>query len=221
MTSNSNRPTANVPSHPMQVAMLIDASGSMGGLWHPTIKAANAYVDAVKGNVGLVEFTLATFKSHMTTVFDAVPMADVRAITENDYRPGGGNEIKKSLIALAEKIERRVGPDTRVIFVLQTDGGEGDGLPGYWEPAKAVVERLSARGWTFLLAYAGDYSLPILYGTPDYHGVPNKGHSAKTLAKWLGIPQSNVIGYDTTADASMAAFARAAEITANRMLEKA
>lgn len=222
-------PKDKIPQHPPQIAVMIDESGSMGSLWDDTIAAVNAYIAHVKGRAEYIEFTLGIYQHAVKWTYNAAPLEDVMPITRKDYHPGGGNEILKSTNALIDRIERRVGTGkARVVVVLQTDGGEGDGAT-YWAPLKRRIAAKEKDGWVFILMFAQSISPRMIQewqkfaddpGYPDTTRNHYRDAIAQTkenaLAGWLGIKPAHSILYGNGAAPdgnSMQAFAAAADKT--------
>lgn len=114
------------------ITMVLDRSGSMESIRHDVIGGVNAFVSVQKDAPGRATFSLIQFDSQnpYEVIHDAVPMAEVPALTADTFRPRAstplldalGKTIQRLELKLADwRAEERPG---KVIIVVMTDGQE-------------------------------------------------------------------------------------------------
>jgi hypothetical protein len=143
------------PAGPSHSYVLLDRTGSMGGIWDEALGSVNAYVDALsKPEGGLApdpgeKVTLAVFDHHSGLQFDVIRkgvlLADWKTVTNEDATPRGMTPLFDALartVALAEADN----PD-RAVIVVMTDGEENSSQEVTKDGAKAALDRARARGW--------------------------------------------------------------------------
>ena len=112
------------------INVIVDESGSMGGLVKDTVGGFNKFLADQKDVPGDAVFTLCLFATKHNRPFDFVKLADVPDLTSRTYRPGGStalldaigttiNHVGAKLSAMPEE-ER----PSKVIFLIITDGEE-------------------------------------------------------------------------------------------------
>lgn len=143
------------PAGPAHSYVLLDRTGSMGGIWDEALGSVNAYVDALsKPEDGSApdageKVTLAVFDHHSVLHFDVirkgVHLPDWKKVTNADATPRGMTPLFDALarmVALAEADN----PD-RAVIVVMTDGAENASKEVTKDGAKAALDRARARGW--------------------------------------------------------------------------
>lgn len=99
----------------MKCAFLLDKSGSMHPQSDDAIGSFNAFV---KDQAPETELSLYTFSNDVQQVFGYTPAKDVKPITSNDYRPGGGTALYD---AMGEVLKGLASGDKLLVL---TDGEE-------------------------------------------------------------------------------------------------
>jgi uncharacterized protein YegL len=106
------------------VSFVLDSSGSMGIVRDETIQGVNKYINELKKDSATdYSFSLLTFGKEFTTVYESVPINQVREITKESYIPDGFTPLYDA-VGRAIKAVGNVSSDTRVIVVVMTDGHE-------------------------------------------------------------------------------------------------
>lgn len=114
------------------ITMVLDRSGSMESIRHDVIGGVNSFVSVQKDAPGRATFSLIQFDSQnpYEVIHNAVPMAEVPALTADTFRPRAstplldalGKTIQRLELKLADwRAEERPG---KVIIVVMTDGQE-------------------------------------------------------------------------------------------------
>ena len=144
--------------------IIVDESGSMSSLKEATINGVNEtlatireaqkqYADKQNHLVTLVTFDSGTREHDVRTLIDAAPIGSVGQF--NEYNPWGStpllDAVGMSLIRLEAKMNS-IEMATAVVTII-TDGYENSSKRFSYAEVKALIERLTERGWTF--AYMG------------------------------------------------------------------
>ena len=155
---------ANTPPHPApqtgvtELYFVLDRSGSMSHLVRSTIDGFNEMLEKQKRNaVGELFVSTVLFDDDDTVLHDHVPVAQMRPLTENEYRIGGCTALLDALggaIEHAVRRQRHVPADRRaqnVVFVVITDGLENASRRYTAERVRRLVRTETDRyGWEFL-----------------------------------------------------------------------
>ena len=127
----------------LNVAFLLDESGSMGSTQDEVISGYNKYIASVKD----VKFTLTMFNgAGVTVVHDAVSIKKVPKLTEKTYSPGYTTPL---LDAIGTTI-KSIGKKKKVLFVIFTDGYENSSREYTKEIVEKLIKKRTKRGWQFM-----------------------------------------------------------------------
>ncbi len=152
MTDTQKTPAPSGPAHSY---VLLDRTGSMGGIWDEALGSVNAYVDALTKPVDGAapdpgeKVTVAVFDHHSVLHFDVIRkgvlLPDWKKVTNADATPRGMTPLFDALartVALAEADN-----PGRAVIVVMTDGAENASKEVTKDGAKAALDRARARGW--------------------------------------------------------------------------
>ena len=143
--------------------IILDKSGSMGSIAKAAISGFNETVDGIRSAQDRFNDTQEHFVSLMIfcncekrMVYDKVPVAEVKELTSNDYRPCCGTPLYDamglSINALYKDIKDK--EDATAVVTIITDGLENASREYSGAAIKALVERMKDdEGWNF--AYIG------------------------------------------------------------------
>ena len=140
--------------------IIVDESGSMCSLEHVTVTGVNETINSIRGAQREFEatqqhfLTLVTFDSNgstspIRTLIDRKPIGEVKDFT--NYQPYGGTPLYdamgKSITALYNHIKDD--EDASAVVTVLTDGYENASQEWTAQSLKALIERLTAEGWSF------------------------------------------------------------------------
>lgn len=181
------------------VTFLLDKSGSMGPIKADTIGAFNIYLDELKANPEGLVFSFLQFDTNSTDVICRnVPVKDVKALNEDNYRPNGGTPLIDAVFKTIKAVEKSVAERSeapKVVICFQTDGQENASVEHSWNDLQALIKEKTALGWQF-----------------NFMGC---GIDAYAQGAKMGISAINAMSYDRhSPGATRSAFASTARNTA-------
>lgn len=139
------------------VTFLLDRSGSMGSILHPTIEAFNAYTSSLSAADDLT-FSLVQFDSQsIDTVFKNAAACAIPKLTTGNFQPRGGTPLIDACVKTIRAVERKVteAPDAKVVICFQTDGLENASREHSWGELLDLIKEKTALGWQFNFMGAG------------------------------------------------------------------
>lgn len=107
-----------------ELGLVVDQSGSMGGLGRQLIESFNALLAEQKSEVASARVSLALFNNGVHTVHDGDPVADIPLLSSEVYRPEGGTALNDAIGSMIQGIGKRAKRGTRVLIAILTDGDE-------------------------------------------------------------------------------------------------
>lgn len=143
-----NDPPALTKPH---VVVLLDESGSMSGQRDSVVSTFNEYVNSVRDTAATV--SLYTFDcSGIREKMYMTPVADVKDITTEDYRPNGMTPLYDAMGKVMRKFEDVEGA---VQFVTHTDGEENYSKEFDFKALDNFIKALTEKGWLFVYLAEG------------------------------------------------------------------
>lgn len=112
----------------VEIVFILDNSGSMMAVRNDAIGGFNSFLADQKAVPGEASMTLVLFNYNVTTLYDAVPLEDARALTVSTYQPGGFTALLDAIGITFTNVGKRLEglerkPD-KVIVAILTDGQE-------------------------------------------------------------------------------------------------
>jgi uncharacterized protein YegL len=155
---NITNPTDNltpeekvINNNEFQIIMIVDRSGSMNSIRRDIIGSINSVIEDQKkistDNGVNAKFTLVTFNTERSVVYNAVPMSEVELLTPDQYQTTGGTALYKSVInTLSENVYK-----TNVMVIIVTDGEDTDYSGIYTQQASSrAIKKHKSAGWKFI-----------------------------------------------------------------------
>lgn len=138
--------------------MILDKSGSMSTIARQAVSGINEGLASIRNQqlknpdqdnyVTLVAFCGCKIK----TIYDQVPIAEVRDLSEKDYRPCCMTPLYDAVGTTISRI-RQLAQDAAVAVTIITDGYENASREYDHKAIKALIESCKEQGWLF--AYIG------------------------------------------------------------------
>lgn len=139
--------------------IILDESGSMQSIKQAAINGMNETVQSIRDAKTKHEdqehiVTLVSFNSSdIKTIYDCVPAAEVKELTDNDYNPSCCTPLYDAMGYALNVFRPKVGSEDKVLVTIITDGEENSSSEYDGKAIKALVEELKGKGWVF--AYIG------------------------------------------------------------------
>lgn len=140
-----------------EIVMILDRSGSMGGLESDTIGGFNSFLEKQKKEAGEAYVSVVLFDDEAELLYDRVPIRKVEKMTDRQYFVRGctalldavGGAIKHTVKAQRkDKKEKR--PD-KTLFVIITDGLENASIRYSYREVKSMIEYEKEKyDWEFI-----------------------------------------------------------------------
>lgn len=137
--------------------IILDASGSMTTIYNQALAGVNETLETIRQAYHdmpeqMQAVTLASFADGgepLQTIFNNVPINEVRNITRHDYKLRGCTALYDAIGETTSDLERHVMADDKVLVTIITDGEENDSRKWSQRKVKDHVARLRAKGWVF------------------------------------------------------------------------
>lgn len=200
------------------IVVVIDESGSMGGLRGSTIEGINTAMAKLREEltdhetlVSLLTFDTTTFRPPVRYLAEAMSIGGVPVLHFGNYTPSGGTPLYDAVaqaIAVADRQEERLG-ECKTIVIVQTDGEENSSkeYPGAAGLAKlkSMIEARKAKGWEiqFMGANLGENAYRTSMGLGINVGTTRSYTGANTVEAFSQFAQ-NVAAFATGVAASTA-----------------
>lgn len=140
-----------------ELVMILDRSGSMGGLESDTIGGYNSMLRKQRETDGEVLVSTVLFDDRSEVLYDRVPLEKLPLMTEKEYYVRGCTALLDAIggairhIGNIHKYAREEDRPEKTIFVITTDGMENASREYSYERVKKMVEHQKERyGWEFL-----------------------------------------------------------------------
>ena len=182
-----------------ELVMILDRSGSMGGLESDTIGGYNSMLKKQRKIEGEVLVSTVLFDDIAEVLHDRVPLDKVPEMTEEDYYVRGCTALLDAVggaihhIGNVHKYAREEDRPEKTIFVITTDGMENASHIYSYDRVKKMVERQKEKyGWEFLFLGANIDAIE----TAGRFGI-----SADRAANYHSDHEGTALNYDVLADA--------------------
>lgn len=182
-----------------ELVMILDRSGSMGGLESDTIGGYNSMLKKQGETEGEVLVSTVLFDDRSEVLFDRVPLEELPQMTDKEYYVRGCTALLDAMggairhIGNVHKYAREEDRPEKTIFVITTDGLENASREYRYERVKRMVERQKEKyGWEFLFLGANIDAIE----TAGKFGI-----SADRAANYHSDHIGTALNYEVLADA--------------------
>lgn len=179
--------------------MILDRSGSMGGLESDTIGGYNSMLKKQGETEGEVLVSTVLFDDRSEVLFDRVPLEELPQMTDKEYYVRGCTALLDAVggairhIGNVHKYAREEDRPEKTIFVITTDGLENASREYSYDRVKRMVERQKEKyGWEFLFLGANIDAIE----TAGKFGI-----SADRAANYHSDHIGTALNYEVLADA--------------------
>ena len=182
-----------------ELVMILDRSGSMGGLESDTIGGYNSMLKKQGETEGEVLVSTVLFDDRSEVLFDRVPLEELPQMTDKEYYVRGCTALLDAVggairhIGNVHKYARKEDRPEKTIFVITTDGLENASREYSYDRVKRMVERQKEKyGWEFLFLGANIDAIE----TAGKFGI-----SADRAANYHSDHIGTALNYEVLADA--------------------
>lgn len=138
--------------------IIIDESGSMQSIKRAAIDSVNETIQTIRSAQKKHEdqehyVSLVTFNDDVKTVYECVPVDEVKELTAETYQPNCCTALYDAMGISLNALRKKVAEDDKVLVTVVTDGYENASKEYSGKAIKALVDELKAKGWVF--AYIG------------------------------------------------------------------
>ena len=182
-----------------ELVMILDRSGSMGGLESDTVGGYNSMLKRQKEAEGEVLVSTVLFNDRSEVIYDRVPLDKMPQMTDKEYYVGGCTALLDAVggavhhIGNVHKYAREEDRPEKTIFVITTDGLENASRMYSYDRVKRMIERQKEKyGWEFLFLGANIDAI----GTAGRFGI-----SADRAANYHSDHEGTELNYKVLADA--------------------
>ena len=140
-----------------ELVMILDRSGSMGGLESDTIGGYNSMLQKQSKEEGDVLVSTVLFDDYSKVVHDRVPIGEIKPLTDKEYYVRGCTALIDAIggaihhIGNIHKYAREEDRPEKTIFVITTDGMENASEHYTFDQVRRMVNRQQERyGWEFI-----------------------------------------------------------------------
>ena len=195
-----------------ELVMILDRSGSMGGLESDTIGGYNSMLKKQREAEGEVLVSTVLFDDRSEVLYDRVPLEKLPQRTEKEYYVRGCTALLDAVggavrhIGNVHKYAREEDRPEKTIFVITTDGLENASCEYSYDRVKKMVERQKEKyGWEFLFLGANIDAIE----TAGRFGI-----TADRAANYHSDRKGTALNYEVLADAVCEMRVSAAPISA-------
>lgn len=138
--------------------IIIDESGSMCSIKKDAVDNVNETIQTIRSaqrkNEDQEHFvTLVTFNNDVKTIYECVPVAEVKELNEETYRPDCCTALYDAMGFSINALRKNVAENDRVLVTVVTDGYENASREYSGKAIKSLVDELKSQNWVF--AYIG------------------------------------------------------------------
>jgi len=140
----------------VHVGLLVDETGSMGGMEPAVVGGINEFVESLRADRAdaKVRVTLSMFDLHandpvVRPKYKAIPLEEVAALEPGDYRPRGATPLNDAVVKTIRGMSRAVKKGHRAMLVILTDGLENSSETSSRDVRK-LIHRKEQAGWEFI-----------------------------------------------------------------------
>jgi hypothetical protein len=156
-----NRKTNKSTSDVVEIAAVVDRSGSMGSVKSDAIGGFNEFLNGQQALDGKAVFTHAQFDDMYELLCNGVDIHDAKPYTKDTYQPRGMTALLDAVGKTINDISARhakMAPALRpkkVLVAILTDGQENSSREFTKDKLKTLMDAKNTEGWEFVFIAAG------------------------------------------------------------------
>lgn len=181
----------------IDIVYIIDKSGSMMSVKNDAIGGFNKSIEEQKALPGDARATVVFFDTEVDVRHDRAPLADVKPITDETYRPGGMTALFDAIGITLDNKEF----NSKGIVVVITDGEENSSTEHKIENIREIIKEYEKRGWEFhyLGAHVNAFEEGHNYG---FRNVAQVAHSGNGILAAYSMSTDSMTNYRRSHDTS-------------------
>ena len=150
---NTNKTPKN---NSMEIAFIIDKSGSMYHLTKSTIKNFNSLIKKHKKRNQNITTSVILFNHETKVLYNHLPINEIPTMTDKDYQADGCTALLDAVggaihhIGNVHKYAREEDRPEKTLFIITTDGMENASKQFSGRELRALVEKKKEEGWEFI-----------------------------------------------------------------------
>ena len=140
-----------------ELVMILDRSGSMGGLEADTIGGFNGMIEKQKREDGEAYVSVVLFDDVSEVIYDRVDIHKVEPMTDRQYYVRGCTALLDAVgraihhIGIVHRYARTEDVPEKTLFIITTDGMENASREYSYERVKRMIEKQKEKyGWEFI-----------------------------------------------------------------------
>lgn len=149
--------------------IIIDESGSMGGIENQTLSGANEVIGTIKRTqqenpddnqmVCVVTFDSGSSRPDVRAIVDCEMAENVKDLTRDQYNPRGCTPLYDAIGVSVTNLQKHVKEGDHVLVTIITDGYENSSHRFTSSMVASLIKELSEKGWTFTFIGANQDSV--------------------------------------------------------------
>lgn len=185
--------------------VILDESGSMQSIYNQALSGANETIQTVKGaqkqfpnqkhSITFVTFDEGSRRENVRFIIDGVPADEVKTLGKSDYNPGGCTPLYDAMGISLTKLEKQTAEGDQVLVTVITDGLENASREYSGHAVKELVDRLKAKGWTFVFMGANMDSAEVARGMSIENSMNFDATEEGTQKMWCKVNSSRMSHY--------------------------
>lgn len=190
--------------------LILDESGSMRKIYKQALSGANETIQTVRAaqkahpeldqRLTFVTFNTA-YEGHPTqgnikTVFNDVPIGEVRDLTYKDYNPNACTPLYDAMGTSITALESKFNEGDRALVTIITDGLENASREYTRKAVKEMVDRLREKGWTFVYIGANQDAVEVAKGLSINNHMAYESDPEGTMKMFKEVSSRHSVFYE-------------------------
>jgi Mg-chelatase subunit ChlD len=138
-------------SHPIEIGLVLDASGSMENYVDLIIAGFNTILEEQKALSHHTKVSLTLFNSTVQHVYNGVDIATASPLEPANYKCSGGTALYDGIMAAIDTVRERVDANpASVVVAILSDGAENASVHHTLPAVRNMISFRQSQGWKFL-----------------------------------------------------------------------
>jgi len=136
----------------VDIAFVLDRSGSMSSIKKETIRQFNSYLEKQKSEKKKIFWSMALFNEEYELLFDRALVEEIPELNDHNYQPGGCTALLDAMgqtICQMESKQKKEGIQNIILCIL-TDGLENASREYSLENIRLLIKEKRGKGWEFV-----------------------------------------------------------------------